>query len=823
MSLSVRKNLLSTLYVIGGFLLLALLFSYPALQGKILASSDTLNWKWVSEEARAWHEKTGEQILWSNSMMGGMPSYTFYGPQGSNLLSHLHNGILGFLPRPANFLFLAMVCFFVLMSVMRVNKWLGAAGAIAYAFATYNCVITATGHETKMIDIAYMPAVVAGLVLLMRGRDISGAALFGISLSLALLAGHYQIVYYMMFVLLFAGIGMLIEAYKAGKVKQALTGGVISLALIGIAMGSNLGIIMPTMEYTAQTQRGGASQLHIHDQGKKSGGLDKTYAFSWSNGIGETFCILVPYLYGGSSREDATRLPQTYEGTGEQYPELPAYWGPQPILMGPVYFGAIVCFLFVLGMMLIRNPVKWWLFAIAIFGILLSVGDHFKAFNYFLFDYLPGLNKFRAPSTALVIPQLIFPVIGIWGLNEVLRGKVNRAELWKKARIAAVGVGGLALAIALLGSLFFDFTNKTGDAQMPAEILNLLKEDRQAMARNSGLLSALYIAATAGLIWLFAKDRIKAHWFVGCLALLIAADLLPVGYNYLRDMPGNPSSPYLNKEDYEARFAPTPADQQILADKDPYYRVLDVTRGAFSDAKTSFFHKSIGGYSAAKLENYQDLIDVHMSKGFNTEVLNMLNTRYVIVPGGRAGGEGVIPNPNALGNGWFVSNIKWATSAEDEINALNAPSLGDTLQVPNAFNAQQTAVLRDTYRAQLGGFTPSKDSAAAIRLTKYGLNDLAFESSNPAEGLGVFSDIYYDKGWKAYIDGKESPILRANYVLRALCIPAGNHKIEFRFMPESYVMGKTVALICSVLLLCIAILWAVMYFRKKQGEPKAAV
>lgn len=821
---SVRKNLLSTLYVLAGFLLVALLFSLPALQGKILASSDIMNWKSVSEEARAWNAKTGEQALWSNAMFGGMPTYTFFAPRGNNFVSYINDGLLGFLPRPANFLFLAMISFFLLMNVMRVNKWLGAVGALAYAFATYNCVIMATGHETKMMDIAYMPSVVAGLILLMRGKYLAGAALFGVALSLGIHVGHYQIVYYFMFVLLFAGLGMLLTAYKAGKVKQALIGGVLAVALIGVAVGSNLGIILPTLDYTKNTQRGGQSELKTHDQGKKSGGLDKSYAFGWSNGIGETLCVLVPYLYGGSSQEDATRLPRTNEATGEQYPVLPAYWGPQPILMGPVYFGAIVCFLFVLGMMLIRNKAKWWLLGVACFGLLLSVGNHLPAFNYFMFDYLPGLNKFRAPSTALVIPQFIFPVVAIWGLNEVLRGKVDKEELWKKAKISAVVVGGLALAVGLLAGVFFDFTSKTGDAQLPADLLSLLKEDRQAMARNSGLLSAFYIAATAGLIWLLAKDRIKGQWFIAGLGLLIAVDLMPVGYNYLRDKPGNESSPYKDKEDYDAFFAPSAADQQVyaMAGNDPYYRVLDLTRGVFSDALASYHHKSIGGYSAAKLENVQDLIDVHMSKGFNTQVMNMLNTRFFIAPGNGAAGQ-VIPNPDALGNGWFVAGIRWAKSAEEEINSLKAPALGDTMQVPNAFSAKETAVLRETYRSELGNFTPARDSSASIRLTKYGVNKLDFESGNSREGLGVFSDVYYDDGWKAYIDGKETKILRANYALRALRIPAGNHKIEFRFMPATYATGKTAGMICSLIILGIVAAWAVFYFRKRNGVPEAAV
>lgn len=822
MSPAFRKNLIHTLIVIAGFILVSVVFNHPAITGKVLAPSDYLNWKNVAEESRAWQQRTGEDVLWSNSMFGGMPSNTFFGPNTNNYVGTIGQFFLDILPRPANFMFMAMLCFFILMSTMRINKWLGAVGAVAYAFATYNCVISATGHETKMIDIAYMPAVLAGLLLLMRGRYLLGAIVFGVFMSLSVRAGHYQIVYYLLLVLLVAGIGMLVNQVKNGTAKTAIIGAVLAVVMGGLAIGTNMNNLLPTMEYSRQTQRGGASELHTHDKGKKSGGLDKDYAFGWSNGVGETFCILVPYLYGGSSNETAAHLPQTNEATGGQYPGLPAYWGPQSILMGPVYFGAIVCFLFVLGMMLIRNPLKWWLFGIAAVAVLMSVGDHFKAFNYFLFDHLPGLNKFRAPSTALVIPQFLFPLIGVWGINEALKGKVDKATFWKKAKIAAIITGGLALLVGVLSSMFFDFTNPARDAQLPAEILKVLKEDRIAMARKSGLFSAVFIAAGAALIWLFSRERIKGQWLIAGLGLIVAFDLLPVGYNYLSDKPEDPNGPYKAREEYDAYFQPRPADQQILADKDPYYRVLDVTGGVFSDSKPSFFHKSIGGYSAAKLENYQDLIDVHMSKGFNGEVLNMLNTKYIVVPGGGPGREGVIPNPKACGNAWFVPEIKWTKTAEEEIAALNAPVLGDTVQVPNAFDPKKTAVLRETQQQALQGFTPAADSSASIRLTKYGLKDLSYESVNSKEGLAIFSDIYYNNGWKAFVDGKETPIIRADYALRALRVPAGNHKIEFRYSPKSYETGKTISLISSLLFLALIACWLWFdVFRKKTEAPAA--
>ena len=827
MSPAFKKNLITTALVIAGFILVSVIFNMPAFTGKILASSDYLNWKSVSQEAHLYKQKTGDDPLWSNSMFGGMPTNTFYGASGGNYVRLVHEALMGFLPRPANFMFLSMICFFALMSVMRINKWLGAVGAIAYTFATYNCLIMATGHETKMTDIAYMPAVLAGLILLMRGKYLGGAALMAISFAISIYVGHYQIVYYLLFILLAAGIGLLIAAFKKGQVKTALIGGVIALAVIGLGAGTNMSLVLPTLEYSKQTQRGGASELHSnHDASKKTGGLDKKYAFAWSNAVGETFCILVPYLYGGASYEEADRFPETSEAASGAA-QLPGYWGPQSVLAGPVYFGAIVCFLFVLGMMLVRSQVKWWLLGVSIFGILLSVGDHFAAFNYAMFDMLPGLNKFRAPSTALVIPQLLFPLIGIWGINEVLRGKIDNVELWKKVKIAAIITGGLALIIGLGGGMFFDFTNSARDAQMfgeRADLIGLIKSDRAAMARNSSLLSALFIVLTAGLLWMYTKGTIKAQYLIAGLGLLIAIDLMPIGHRYLKDKEESAGNPYKSKEEYDAFFEPDGADQAVLQDKDPYYRVLDMTGGVFSDSRPSLFHKSIGGYSAAKLENYQDVLDVHMSNGFNSEVMNLLNTKYFIV-----GQEGqprqVIPNPSAYGNAWFVSNIKWAKTAEEEINALKAPSLGapPDSTVTNQFNGRQTVVFRDRYQSKFQGFTPGVDSGAVIKLTKYGLNDLAFQSQSSKEGVAVFSDVYYDKGWTAKIDGKDAEILRANYFMRALRIPAGKHEIKFTFMPASYAKGKMFSIISSIILLALAAAAIVMFFKNRtKDEPVAA-
>lgn len=813
------KKFMPHLIIIAGFAVVALLFCYPQLQGKVLFQHDTTSWQAMSKESRDWYEKTGENVLWSNSMFGGNPTYTYYLPESNNYIYKIQSLVEGIFGLPTTFFFLAMLFFYLLLRVFNVNRWLAAAGAVAYAFATYNPVIISAGHNTKMFAIAYMPGVLAGLILLYRSKWLAGVPLLLLSLALMVISAHYQIIYYAMIVVIIAVIGLFVNAIKEGKLKEFFISSAVALVVAAVALGPSMATFLPTQEYAKESIRGGGSELTInHDKDKKDGGLDKDYAFSWSNSIGETFCILVPFLYGGSSNEPAESAPEVSEMVGAQADMgLPMYWGPQIFLSGPVYFGAVICFLFVLGLLVVKSNHKWWMLALCILGIMMSWGKYFPAFNYFLFDNLPGYNKFRTPSMTLVIPQLIFPLLGIWGLQKILFEENNKEEILKKLKIAAGITGGLSLLLALGGSMFFDYTS-ANDARYPAQFISALKNDRADMAMASGLKSAFYIVVAAGLIWAFIKDKIKLNWVLIGMGLVIVIDLLPVAARYLNE------DKYRDDTDYEAHFAPSPVDQQIMQDKDPYYRVFDLSTDTYNDAMPSYFHKSVGGYNPAKMEIYQDLIDVQLSKytnKFNTQVLNMLNTKYIIVPDGQQGGKALMPNPDALGNAWFVNDVKWAKTADEEMLALNAPFLGDTAQMANAFNPAQTAVMRNSFENELKGYNFGKDSAATVKLTKYGLNDLAFESKNSQNGLAVFSDIYYPHGWKAYVDGKETPIMKANYVLRAIKIPAGQHKIEFKFDPPSFHTGNTIALITSLLIFITCIACAVVYFRQ-EGKEKAA-
>ncbi|MCF8450254.1 MAG: YfhO family protein [Taibaiella sp.] len=805
MQFDIKKYKTDFLIVIG-LAVLSLVYCLPQLQGKILNQHDNISWKGMAREGMLYHETTGKDVLWSNSMFGGMPTYTTYvGTSNTNYPGYLQT-ILQAIGKPAYFFFIAMLCFYLLMRVLNINRWLGMVGAVAYAFSTYNAIIISVGHETKMLTMGFLPAAVAGLYLIYKEKWLTGAAILGISFSLIFTNNHFQVIYYSFIMFGCFGLAMLFIAIKEGKMKQFFISSAIAAGTMALGIGPSMPSLLTTAEYAKVTMRGGGSELSGHDK-KTNGGLDKEYAFRWSNGIGETFCLMIPYLYGGSSGEKADKAPKTLEAIGGNAEQLPLYWGPQPFLSGPVYFGAVVCFLFVLGLFSVKSPHKWWILATTLICIVLSWGKNFEAINYFLFDNIPYLNKFRTPSMALVIPQFLFPLLGIWGLQYILDNK-NDPKAITNLKISAGITAGICLLLGVGGSMFFDFSGSADDRLQP-EMVKLLREDRASLAASSGLKSAAFILIAAGLLWAFLKDKIKPVMLIAGLGALVALDLIPMSLNYLDE------SNYVEASEYESIFEPREVDKAILRDPDPYYRVLDLTRDTYNDAVQAYFHKCVGGYHPAKMETYQDLIDRHMSRGFNGEVLNMLNTKYIIA-GRKETGPQVIPNQKACGNAWFVEEIKWAATAEEEMSALNAPEIGDTAIVPNSFSSLKTAVLRDTYKNDVGNYSFGKDSAATVKLAQYGLDDISFTSTNSKDGIAVFSDIYYAKGWKAYVDDKETQIMRANYVLRAIKIPAGSHKIEFRFRPETFYTGKKIALLSSVLLiaLCLGALYPL--FKKEK-------
>lgn len=816
-----KKSLIQHIVAIAIFLVVALAYNYPALQGNKLSAGDTIHWMGMSEEARSWYEKTGENPMWSNSMFGGMPTVTHYMRGKTNLIFPIQEFLTNTLPMPVPFFFIAMICFYILMVSWKSNRWVALFGAIAFAFASYNLQIISAGHNTKMFSIAYMPLVLAGMHWVYNKKYLIGAGSALIGLALMISNSMYQIDYYLFIILIIMGIGYFVQALKENTLKDFFIASAIMIGVGLVSVGPSLDLLMLTKEYTSTTMRGGQSELTIgKKEEKKDGGLNKDYAFQWSQGIGETFTLFVPNLYGGGSRTDVGTGSSTYEAVKSLAGEEPAeqfsknastYWGPQPFLSGPVYFGAIVMFLFILGLFIIRNPLKWFMLGAGIFGIMLSWGDHFSELNYFLFDHLPMYNKFRTPSMSMVIPGVMFCLIAIWALQEFLTEKFETEKLIDYLKKAVIITGGLCILFGIGSRFFMDFRGPNddklkaqmvqmtgGNEQSGTKIFNALVEDRPSLAMKDGLRSLFFILLAAGILWMFAKKKLDVQKAVLGVGILMALDLMTIGMRYLN------GDNYVPEDEFMSQFNPRPVDQQVKQDTDPYYRVFDLTTDPYNDAMGAYHHKMVGGYHPAKMETYQDLINNQLSSGkMNAEVLNMLNTKYIIF-NGQQNQPAAQPNTSACGNAWFVNAIKVVENADQEMLALNAENLGDTVKVANPFRAKETAIVQKKNWKQ-SATTFVKDSTAMIKLTKYGLNDLSFEATNTQEGFAVFADIYYPLGWKAFVDGKETEIVKTNYLLRGLLLPAGNHKIEFKFHPDTYFKWNMPSMISSILILLILV------------------
>ena len=828
------KKYLPHILVLILFAVFSCAFCYPAFQGNTINQHDIFTWLYASQESREFYKQTGENAMWANNMFGGMPQILIdYYPQTSwvNRLNQMIQFYThGQVPNPATFFFLAMVSFYILMCTMRVNRWLGAIGAIAFAFSSYNPIIVSAGHTSKMLDIAFLPAIIAGVLLAYRGKYLQGTALSALFLAFFIDTGHYQIVYYGALLVIIIVIAMLVAAIKAGTLKQWLLASVILALGAAFAVTASSSRLMQSNEYNKYSSRGG-SELAETTKGK-TGGLDKEYAFRWSIGVGEALCTIVPDLYGGSMAEDIgeeSNFGQKLSQLGVPQQQLeqltqraPLYWGPQQDtgnMSGSVYFGAVICLLFVLALLVIRNPLKWWIVGACIFFFFLAMGRNFMSFNSFMFDYFPGYNKFRTPSMALAIPSILFPLLGIWALRDIFSDKLTREELWKKVRLATMITGGLCLLILIATKTTMEFKGSV-DAQMAQqygqagpELFKALIEDRSAAASSDALRSLVFVLLAGGALWAYAKDKMNKQMAIGVLGLLIAADMIPVAHRYLND------KNFMDNETHATMFEPNAADLQIKQDKTLYYRVFDLTSSPFNDSRASYFHKSIGGYHGAKMQIYQDLIENQIGK-FNSAVLNMLNTKYFIQADDK-GTPRVQQNPGALGNAWFVSEVKWVNTAREEMDALNAPSLGgnpaDTA-MKNIFNPVQTAVMRNTNKDLIANYTFGKDATATVQLTKYSPRTLSYESNNSQNGLAVFSDIYYPDGWKATVDGKETPIMRTDYVLRAIKVPAGKHTIVFSFNPPSFARSERIALFGNIFLALLILAGLFVTFRKKP-EP----
>lgn len=754
--------------------------------------------------------KPGEFSAWSDAMFGGMPFISGYGSPAPDLPGYdvVEKPLKGVGYLNAGMVFAGLVCFYLLMCVLGVNWWLAIAGAIAFAFASYNIIIIAAGHITKAYVIAYMPITLAGMALLFKRNYLWGAVLFLLGVALSLSNFHMQITYYLALLCLFIFIGYAVWKIKQKELVELGKVSAIIFVCVIIAVLPNARLLYVQWDWSKSTIRGATELSTKTPEGEKaSSGLDKDYAFEWSYQRAELLTFLIPNIYGGSSTnalDSSTETYKTLRAGGYQVGKevhLPTYWGDKPFTSGPVYFGAGICFLFLLGMFVIPDRMKWWVFAGAVFLTFMALGKNMAWFNDFLFHYLPMYNKFRTPETSLVIPGLVFPIIAFWGLKLIIEEKVDAKRL-KTGLIWSLAItGGLCLIIWLFPGAFFSFQSNYDAQMLNQPYYSSLIVDRQAMASSDAFRSLLFIVLTAGLIFLFikAKNKTKVSIIVCAgIAVLTLADLWTVDRRYLND------DNYVKEKAVET-YKATVSDQEILKDTDHSYRVANLN-STFVETHTSYFHHSIGGYHAAKLRRYQELIENRLMKELNaiigsfqeattiediqrnlamTPSLNMLNTKYLVYSPDAA----PIQNPFAYGNAWFVKELEMVENADAEMEALQR------------VDPEEVAVVDKRFNDDLQGFNLQFDPEATITLDSYRPNHLTYTSNASSEQLAVFSEIYYQPGWNATIDGEPVSHFRADWTLRAMRVPAGKHTIEFDFRPAGYVAAVSTGVYSSFLIL----------------------
>lgn len=786
------------------FLVLSVIYFSPVLDGKQLNQGDTNTATGASKEIVDYNKTHNDLALWTNSMFGGMPSYLIGLPTKSALtsvfsLTNLYNW------RPVSFTFLYFIGFYIALLLFGVNPWIAIIGALAFGFSSFNFIIIAAGHNTQAIAIGYMAPVIAGIYYALRKNLLTGVAIFSLFLALQVYANHPQITYY---TLLIALVLIGTEVYYAFKEKRipdfVKRAGVLAVFAV-LAVASNAARLWTTWEYGKYSIRG-KSELSVGQENKTSG-LDKDYATAWSYGIDETLTLLIPNFRGGSSAtgldsnsESAKMLAQNSVPNGNQIVKQLAYWGDQPWTSGPVYAGAIICFLFVLGLFLVKGPVKKWIIIATVLSVVLAWGHNMNFITNLFLDYFPGYNKFRTVSMILVIASFTMPLLAILAVQRIVDGGIDARE-WKKALLWSTGItAGLSLIFALIPGIAGSFMSTAGDAQIPDWLKSSLIEDRKGLLRGDAFRSAIFILLSAGVLWMFVEKKLKLSSALLILGILILFDLWTVDKRYLNN------DNFVEEREAKVPYKASAADQEILKDKDPDFRVLNLTVSTFNDASTSYFHKSVGGYHGAKMRRYQELIDVYLNKELQTIAqklptvrsiagvdsmfagctgLNILNTKYLIYNPNAEPAR----NSHALGSVWLVNGFQIADNADQEISLLGK------------IDPRKEIVVNRAFEKDLKGAALSKDTLSKISLTSYSPNVMEYNYKGSGDGLAVFSEIYYPKGWNAYVDGKLTPHFQANFVLRAMVIPSGEHKIEFRFEPKSFILGTTISKACSVILL----------------------
>ena len=780
------------------FYILNMVMYWPLIiENKVLNQNDVIQGKSANQEINEYREQTVEEALWTNSMFSGMPAYLINVQWSGEILKYIPRTIEKIIPTPASHTFIAMLSFYILLLVFKVNPYLAIGGGLAYGLNSFFLISVEAGHIWKVAAISWMPAVLAGIILAFRKQYLWAFILTALTMALEIRSNHLQITYYLLLVVLVFGLFQLIGAIKNKTLPDfAKAIGVLGLAVL-LGLGANLGKVWTAYEYGQYSIRGKAE---LSTNTESSGGLDRSYAFAWSNGILEPFTFLVPNFYGGASQEEismdselAKGLQARGAGSGQirsYVKNVPTYWGDQPFTSGPYYMGAVVIFLFILGIIFVKGPIKWWLISASALGIMLSWGDNFQTLNYLMFDYFPGYNKFRAVSMTVAIPFLCMPLLGFLGIKELTSANWSAV---KKQFLIGLGIAAGLCLFLVVASFMMRFRGAV-DAQLgdQAWLVDLIRDQRAAMFRTDAFRSFFLIIAAGGILYFWKENKIKESLAIGLVVTVLVLDLTLI------------SKRYLNNENFSSEtrgelIAKSEADKRILQD-DSHYRVLNLNN-PFNEARTSYYHSSIGGYHGAKMRRYQDLIENHLQNEMSQMVeklrsgstnlsdfgvLNMLNTKYIKF-GDQAGQ--VISNSDANGNAWFVQSATIVTNADEEIETLGS------------LNTKNVAVVNN----QRFDLSSNQFSTGKIELITYKPNELVYNSNNDSDGLAVFSEIYYPKGWKVFIDGTEAEIIQANYVLRALEIPAGAHEIKFVFKPDAYFIGNKIMMGSSILIIVLLV------------------
>lgn len=828
------KKFLPDLIAILAFIVISFIYFFPAItEDRILFQHDTVAGAGAGQEAKEYYERTGERTRWTNALFGGMPTYQMSPSYDSTEpLTFVQKVYHLFLPNYVWLTFIMMLGFYILLRAFGIPAWLAGLGGIIWGFSSYFFILIAAGHIWKFITLAYIPPTIAGIVLAYRKKYLLGGIITALFMAMQILSNHVQMTYYFLFVILFMVGAFFEDAWRKKELPQFFkaTGVLIVAGLIGVSI--NLSNLYHTYEYSKETMRG-KSELKYEGAAAKqtSSGLNRNYITQWSYGIGETFSLLVPNVKGGAS-VPLSRSEKAMEKANPMYSslysQLTQYFGDQPMTSGPVYVGAFVLMLFILGCFIVKGPMKWALLGATIFSILLSWGKNFMGLTDFFIDYIPMYNKFRAVSSILVIAEFTIPLLAILTLKEILTKPELLKEKLKYIYISFGLTGGLALLFAIAPRLFFPTYipgNEMAALQnaLPADqlspIIANLEEMRVHLFTSDAWRSFFIVTIGTLLLLAYNAKKLKATWTVAAIALLCLGDMWSVNKRYLYD------EQFIPKSEQTATFRKTQTDELILQDPSLDYRVLNFAGNTFEENNTSYWHKSVGGYHAAKLRRYQEMIDHHIAKEMQAAyqevataggqmdsvnsakfpVLNMLNTKYFIFPAGQQGQTVPIENPYTFGNAWFIDKIQYVNNANEEIDAIGQVDL------------QQTAIVDSKFKEALKGVNEGyKDSLSTIRLTNYEPNQLVYETSSPQDGIVVFSEIYYP-GWTATIDGKPADIARADYILRAMNVPAGKHTIEMRFDPQSLHITEGIAYGAMALLL-VGVIILIWIYRKKYSE-----